>query len=535
MSRRLVCGWVCVAVLSMMAEFAASASGDVTATEGQSLTGQVVDVGCAQASGTIDWGDHTTSAGVSDGGTGVDGTHTYAEEGIYNASLTYTCPQFGASPQTASFQATVQDAPLSSSGIAIAGTAGRGLGAVVAHFGDGNPSAGASDFSAQIGWRDGTTTAGSVTPAAGGGFDVTGAHTYAAAGGYALHTTITDVGGSVTSTDSTAQVTAPAPPPPPPTLGPPVAQFTWAPTRPCSDGPVDFDASKSTGQGLRIIRYRWLSPFTFTGFFGPFTPPPEVFTTPTGYRAYDLGAANATEIIGEAAPDYRVTDHDPDGEPTFSHAYPAFHVEIINHPVNLTLQVVARDGETASITRRITFRDPRRYLVIAYQNRYPLGGGGPDFNDPIGILNHGQACDSRTLVQKIELSTLKLRPAAPLHHPSGLLDLSGASATVTVRIPCRYAQLGCDGILNLLSTNTRAQHSARRTPTARELGRVQFLARAGRRSARVAIKLNAYGSALARAHHLGGVKLTLLSAGSNGRPSTSTRAIIIVGGRSGKA
>jgi hypothetical protein len=522
-----------------MAGFATVAGADVMVVEGQSFAGQVVDVGCAQSSGTIDWGDGSTSAGVSDGGTGVDGTHTYAAAGIYNASVSYTCPQFGASSHTASFQATVQDAPLTGSGIAITGTAGQGLSAVVAHFGDANPFASAGDFSGQINWGDGSTTAGSVTSAAGGGFDVTGTHTYSATGSYPVSTTITDTGGSVTSADSTAQIAAPAPfpplpgppapaaPPPAPTLGPPVAQFTYAPKRPCVGDRIAFDASKSTGQGLRIIRYRWPQSGTFMGV--PF--PTEVFTTPTGYSPYGIGYNDRTEIIGQPAADYVVVDYNPiDGTPQ-PHHFPAFHVEIISHPVDVTLQVVARDGETASITHRITFRNPKQNVVIAYENGI-VGGpsGGPGVTDPIGIVNWGQACDSQTLLQKVELSTLKLRPAVLLHRPSGALHLSGASATVTVGIPCRYAQLGCDGTVELLLKSS-ARHRASRTPAARELGLAQFLAPAGRRSARVAIKLNAYGGALARAHKLGRVRLRLLSAGSNGRLSTSTRAIIIVGGR----
>lgn len=382
---------------------------------------------------------------------GREWTHTYAEEGIYNASVLYTCPKFGDSSHTASFQATVQDAPLTGSGIAITGTAGQRLSAIVAHIDDANPLAGAGDFSIQISWGDGSATAGLVASAAGGGFDVTDAHTYAAAGSYALHTTITDIGGSVTSVHSIAQVTAhatPLPPPglpaPPPTLGPPVAQFTYAPKRPCSGDRVAFDASKSTGQGLRIIHYRWPRSGTFLGV--PL--PTEVFTAPMGYSQYGLGDFNQTEIIGQRAADYVVVDYNAIGVAPQPRRFPAWHVEIISRPVNVTLQVVARDGETASITHRVTFRNPKENVVIAYENG--IAGGpacGPSVTEPIGIVNRGKGCDSRTLLQKIELSTLKLRPAVLPGQPSGVLHLSRASATVTVATPCRYALLGCDGTL----------------------------------------------------------------------------------------
>jgi hypothetical protein len=218
--RRTLVGGAVAAAISL--GFATVAGADVMVVEGQSFAGQVVDVGCAQASGTIDWGDQTTSAGVSDGGTGVAGTHTYAAAGIYSASVTYTCPQFGTSSHNATFQATVQDAPLTGTGISITGTAGQGLSAVVAHFDDANPSAGAGDFSAQITWGDGTTTTGTMGNSTSGGFDVSGTHTYGTAGSFPLSATITDTGGSTTTTHSTAQIAAPTPPPPaPPPPAPP--------------------------------------------------------------------------------------------------------------------------------------------------------------------------------------------------------------------------------------------------------------------------------------------------------------------------
>src|ERR1017187_6995987 len=58
----------------------AAAGVDITTVEGQSFTGKVVDIGsCSLASATISWGDGATSAGTSDGGTGIQGHHTYAQ------------------------------------------------------------------------------------------------------------------------------------------------------------------------------------------------------------------------------------------------------------------------------------------------------------------------------------------------------------------------------------------------------------------------------------------------------------------------
>ncbi len=157
-------------------------------------------------------GWHELGGGLGRRG-GIQGTHTYAEEGSYSGSVSFTyvvsrfCP---AGTQTATFQATVQDATLTGAGQGISGSAGQSLTAAVAHITDANPAASASDFSAQIAWGDGSSSPGSVTPAAGGGFDVTGTHTYATAGNYPVNTSITDAGGASTNATSTAQIAAPA-------------------------------------------------------------------------------------------------------------------------------------------------------------------------------------------------------------------------------------------------------------------------------------------------------------------------------------
>jgi hypothetical protein len=214
----------------MVAVAAATVSGvDIAAVEGQSFTGNVVSgLACPVASATITWGDGTSSAGTYDGSTGVQGSHTYAEEGTYSGSVSYTYmaarPCQG-STGTASFQATVQDAPLSAAGVNLSGTSGQPLSGVVAHFTDANPGAG--QFSAQINWGDGSSSAGTVAAAAGGGFDVTGTHTYQTAGSYPVSSTIADVGGATTTASSTAQVAQTALPPPSATIPTPADGATY--------------------------------------------------------------------------------------------------------------------------------------------------------------------------------------------------------------------------------------------------------------------------------------------------------------------
>jgi hypothetical protein len=198
---------------------AVAAGVDITAVEGQSFTGNVVGgLTCPLMSATITWGDGTApSAGASDGSTGIQGTHTYGEEGTYNGSVSYTYVAFRSCPtgaQTAAFQATVRDAPLAAAGLDSSGAARRALTAVVAHVQDANPAGSANELSAQIDWGDGSTSPGTVAAAAGGGFDVNGTHTYSAAGNYQITASIGDVGGSTTSASSTAVIAATASQPP---------------------------------------------------------------------------------------------------------------------------------------------------------------------------------------------------------------------------------------------------------------------------------------------------------------------------------
>src|ERR1019366_2737938 len=87
---------LCAVMLGMLViapgASAAAAGVNITTVEGQSFTGKVADIGsgCSLASATISWGDGTASAGTSDGSTGIQGTHTYAEEGAYSGSVSYT-------------------------------------------------------------------------------------------------------------------------------------------------------------------------------------------------------------------------------------------------------------------------------------------------------------------------------------------------------------------------------------------------------------------------------------------------------------
>jgi hypothetical protein len=205
----------------------------VQATEGSHFSGQVATTpsGGAYSSPapTIEWGDGQTSEGTVEGG--IDGSHTYAEEGTFNGLITYH-NDFGSGTHTVAFVAKVADAPLTATGVPTSATAGTAFSATVATFTDADPAGTPSDYTATIDWGDGGTSAGAIIDVPSGGFSVSGSHTYAAGGAYSTTVVVSDAGGASATATSTADVNpAPQSPPPPP---PPPAAPTLLGTAPPS-------------------------------------------------------------------------------------------------------------------------------------------------------------------------------------------------------------------------------------------------------------------------------------------------------------
>ncbi len=187
----------------------------VNATEGVAFTGVVATFADANPgatagdfTATITWAPGQSTAGTVTpnpaGGFAVTGSFTYAEEGSYPIGVTIT-DQGGASAQV-SGAATVADAPLTAAGVAASATEGTSFSGIVATFTDANPSGTAADFAATITWGDGQTSAGTVTANPTGGFVVSGAHTYAEEGSYAVAVSILDQGGAAVAASTTAVV-----------------------------------------------------------------------------------------------------------------------------------------------------------------------------------------------------------------------------------------------------------------------------------------------------------------------------------------
>lgn len=196
----------------------------VAAGEGTALVNAVVarftdkDSGALPsqyAAPTIDWGDHTSSPGTiaaaPGGGFEVLGSHVYGEEGVYTITVPVT-PLAGTGATLTSV-ATIADAPLTvSPGAALSTVEGASTAPLaVARFTDADPGAALSDYTATVDWGDGTAAgAGTIAALPGGGFSVTAAHRYAAAGTYQVRTTIVDAGG-VSQTATTTMTVSDAP------------------------------------------------------------------------------------------------------------------------------------------------------------------------------------------------------------------------------------------------------------------------------------------------------------------------------------
>lgn len=186
----------------------------ISVIETTAFNGAVMNFTASDAGGftaTIVWGDLSSSAGVvtpSSGGFVVSGTHTYAEDGFYTATVAITdaADNTTVAPTTT---ATVTESSLSASSANFTVPENAAATTVTtATFSDPGSSDPASDFTASIDWGDGTTTAGVVTGGA-GNYAVTGTHAYLDEGSFTVTTTAfeTNPPSFPISVNSTATVT----------------------------------------------------------------------------------------------------------------------------------------------------------------------------------------------------------------------------------------------------------------------------------------------------------------------------------------
>ena len=79
-------------------------------------------------------------------------------------------------------------------------------GVVVAHFADADENTSAGEYSASINWGDSSSSPGTITSDGGGGYVVTGSHTYAEEGSFPVTVQISDLDATGTTATGTATV-----------------------------------------------------------------------------------------------------------------------------------------------------------------------------------------------------------------------------------------------------------------------------------------------------------------------------------------
>jgi hypothetical protein len=163
-------------------------------------------------SATVQWGDGATSTGTvsaavslassASAGLTISGSHLYVDDGSYNVQITVNGPG-GQTLLINQTTAQVADAPLTGQAVTYGAKPGT-YNDVVGSFTDPNALALPKDFTASIGWGDGSTSVGLVNGQA-GRFNVTGRHDLPV-GTYPVTVTVQDQGGSTTSWTSTLYI-----------------------------------------------------------------------------------------------------------------------------------------------------------------------------------------------------------------------------------------------------------------------------------------------------------------------------------------
>jgi hypothetical protein len=152
---------------------------------------------------SIDWGDGTVTTGTVSGSGGtytVSGSYTYSNDFPYTTIVTVN--DSNGNTDTAYGQATVSESTLAISGATVQPKEAVSGTFTVATFTDTNPTYGPGDYEASIDWGDGTVGPGQIATNSGGGFSISGSHTYLQEGSYAVQVTLNDP-----SRDNTVSVT----------------------------------------------------------------------------------------------------------------------------------------------------------------------------------------------------------------------------------------------------------------------------------------------------------------------------------------
>jgi hypothetical protein len=196
----------------------------ISATEGTTFSSTALatftetnaSVPASDFTATINWGDGTSSTGVSVTGTGgtltVAGSHLYADElASGTATVVLTQTTGGTATATATGTANVAEADTLTTGTPVTTTATQGstFSGTVATFTTSYTGNTASDFTATITWGDGSTStvSGSSITDTNGTLTVSGSHLYAAAGTETVTVVLRDDAPGTATATATATIT----------------------------------------------------------------------------------------------------------------------------------------------------------------------------------------------------------------------------------------------------------------------------------------------------------------------------------------
>ncbi len=192
----------------------------VIAVEGAAFSGTVASFTDADPNGiasdysaTINWGDQTSSSGTitANGSSGfaVIASHVYAEEGGY--TVTAIVSDAGGASATTTSSTSVADAAIALTGTRLNAHRRSTFTATVATLNDSDPAGATSDYTGQIDWGDGTTsacpsTSCTIVAQPSGVFTVEGTHNYRRSNTYTVTIQLKDAGGSAATTTTTITV-----------------------------------------------------------------------------------------------------------------------------------------------------------------------------------------------------------------------------------------------------------------------------------------------------------------------------------------
>ena len=185
----------------------------ISGVEGTLFSGKVANftnpdpnIPIGSFSASIDWGDGFTTSGVilSDGAGGfnVNGSHTYSRTNSYTVRVNVSV--LGGGTGTGTNVASIANAPLTATGFSLICKTTKFTDSV-ASISDGNHLSMPSDFTVNIFWGDGKSSAGTLT-GSNGSYRVLGNHTYAKKGKFTATVTVRDRDGASTSTTSLINV-----------------------------------------------------------------------------------------------------------------------------------------------------------------------------------------------------------------------------------------------------------------------------------------------------------------------------------------